>query len=238
MGLNKKRIAERQQALAKAQKAEKNKKLSNLAGIIAASALGVALLVLLVVIVIDGTKTNQKNEETEKPQAKDYYADIVIEDYGTITLELDGDAAPVTVENFVKLAKEGFYDGLTFHRIIKGFMMQGGCPNGDGTGDAGKDIVGEFSLNGWDNPIKHERGVISMARGNEPDSASCQFFIVHETSAQNTASLDGRYAAFGRVTSGIEIVDQICNGAKPFNDNGAIAKDSQPVIKSIVIRDK
>ena len=137
------------------------------------------------------------------------------------------------MDNFVELAKSGFYDGLTFHRIIDGFMMQGGDPEGNGTGDSGKEIKGEFAENGWDNPIKHTRGVISMARGKPYDSGSCQFFIVH----QDYPSLDGKYAAFGRVISGIEIVDKVCGDAQPTDGNGTIPPKMQPVITSITIRE-
>lgn len=159
---------------------------------------------------------------------------IEIENYGTITLNLYGNIAPITVANFEKLANEGFYDGLTLHRIIKNFMMQGGCPDGDGTGDAGQDIKGEFLENGIYNSISHVRGVISMARGNEPDSGSSQFFIVHKDSPH----LDYSYAAFGKVTSGIEVVDKICEEAKPTDGNGTIAKENQPIIKSIKVTKK
>ena len=159
------------------------------------------------------------------------YAYIEIENYGTIALELDPNTAPITVENFVKLAEEGFYDGLTFHRIIKDFMMQGGCPKGNGTGDSGTDIVGEFSANGYDNDIAHSRGVISMARGNEYNSGSSQFFIVHKDSPH----LDGNYAAFGHVISGMDIVDKICTEAKPTDSNGTIKKEEQPKIITIRI---
>ena len=231
MGLNKKRIAERQKAAEAAARKEKN---SRIAAIVSIAVAAVAVLALAAVGVVMGVQYAKEQKELNKV----YYADIVIADYGTITVELDKKAAPVTVENFVELAKSGFYDGLTFHRIIDGFMMQGGDPNGDGTGDSGREIKGEFSENGWDNPIKHERGTISMARSNEPNSASCQFFIVHETSANNTASLDGKYAAFGRVISGIEIVDEICWAAEPIDTNGMIATDAQPVITSITIREQ
>ena len=162
-----------------------------------------------------------------------YYADIEIEDYGTITVSLDQEAAPVTVENFVTHAESGFYDGLTFHRIIEGFMMQGGDPNGDGTGGSDETIVGEFTDNGHDNNLSHTRGAISMARSNEYDSASSQFFIVHEDSS---ASLDGQYAVFGYVTEGMEIVDEVCETAEPTDSNGSIASDEQPIITSITIR--
>ena len=162
---------------------------------------------------------------------KTYYAVIEIVDYGTITVELDQTQAPVTVKNFVKLAESGFYDGLTFHRIMEGFMMQGGDPKGDGTGGSDKSIVGEFSGNGYDNDISHLRGVISMARAQHPDSASSQFFIVHKDST----FLDGLYAAFGYVTDGMDVVDAICEAAEPTDGNGSIAKDKQPIINSITI---
>jgi peptidyl-prolyl cis-trans isomerase B (cyclophilin B) len=160
-----------------------------------------------------------------------YHAEITVENYGTIHLELYRYAAPETVDNFMKLAKSGFYDGLTFHRIIEDFMMQGGCPKGDGTGNSGSYIKGEFSANGFANNISHERGVISMARGDAYDSASCQFFIVHKDSPH----LDGKYAAFGRVTSGLEVVDDICESARPLDSNGKIAESVQPKITSITI---
>lgn len=163
-----------------------------------------------------------------------YYADIKIKGYGTITVALDKLAAPRTVDNFVTLANRGFYDGLTFHRIIDGFMMQGGCPYGDGTGGSGDYIAGEFSENGYSNPLSHTRGAISMARSDDPNSASSQFFIVHE----NARDLDGQYASFGYVTSGMDIVDAICTSAKPTDNNGTISKDQQPVIESISIYQK
>lgn len=158
---------------------------------------------------------------------KVYYADIVIEDYGTITVKLDQSAAPVTVENFVNLAKDGFYDGLTFHRIINGFMMQGGAST-----NPPDSIVGEFSENGHDNPLQHTRGAISMARTSVPDSASSQFFIVH----QDSPHLDGKYACFGYVTEGIEIVDEICQNVVNIDGNGGVADINQPVITTITIR--
>lgn len=156
---------------------------------------------------------------------------IEIENYGIITLELDGNAAPITVANFVKLAEAGFYDGLTFHRIMEGFMMQGGCPLGTGTGGSDKNIKGEFKSNGVDNPLSHTRGAISMARAMAPNSASSQFFIVH----QDATFLDGDYAAFGYVTEGIEVVDAVCEAAEPTDNNGSIPKENQPVITSITI---
>lgn len=157
--------------------------------------------------------------------------EIVVKDYGTIVLELDADAAPKTVTNFVKLVKEGFYDGLTFHRIMAGFMMQGGDPLGNGTGGSDEKIFGEFAANGFENPISHTRGVISMARAQNPNSASSQFFIVHEDSV----FLDGQYAAFGCVTEGMDVVDAICTEAQPVDNNGSIPADQQPVIESITV---
>ena len=162
-----------------------------------------------------------------------YTAVIDIADYGAITLELDGDSAPLTVANFVKLAKDGFYDGLTFHRIMDGFMMQGGDPNGNGTGGSDETIPGEFSANGCDNPISHTRGTISMARASDPNSASSQFFICQADST----FLDGNYAAFGHVTEGMDVVDAICADAQPTDDNGTIPPEAQPIINSITIQD-
>ena len=163
---------------------------------------------------------------------ENYTAVIDIENYGKITLTLDADATPKTVANFVKLAKSGFYDGLTFHRIMEGFMMQGGDPEGTGMGGSDETIVGEFSDNGYENSISHIRGTISMARnGYDYNSASSQFFIVHKDST----FLDGQYAAFGRVTDGMDVVDKVCEDAKPTDDNGTIPASEQPVIKSITI---
>ena len=130
---------------------------------------------------------------------------ITMKDGGVIDLELDKKAAPVTVENFEKLVKDKFYDGLIFHRIIPGFMIQGGDPEGTGMGGPGWHIKGEFAANGWDNPIAHKRGVISMARAQDPNSAGSQFFIMHA----DANYLDGQYAAFGKVVKGIEVVDKI-----------------------------
>jgi len=162
-----------------------------------------------------------------------YYADIEIQDYGTITVQLDQASAPITAANFVSLAESGFYDGLTFHRIIEGFMMQGGDPEGNGTGGSDKNIVGEFTANGYDNTLSHTRGAISMARSSDYDSASSQFFIVHEDSS---ASLDGQYAVFGYVTEGMDVVDAICETAEPTDSNGTITTEEQPVITSVTIR--
>ena len=139
---------------------------------------------------------------------------IDVEKYGVIEVELDRNVAPLTVDNFVNLANKGFYKGLTFHRIIKGFMIQGGCPDGDGTGGPGYCIKGEFAANGVDNPLKHTRGVISMARAMDPNSAGSQFFIMH----QDAPHLDGQYAAFGKVSKGIEVVDAIASVRTSPND--------------------
>ena len=154
---------------------------------------------------------------------------IDIKDYGTIKVELNPKEAPITVENFVKLAKSGFYNGLTFHRVIKGFIIQGGCPKGNGTGGPGYSIKGEFYANGINNPLRHTRGVISMARAMDPDSAGSQFFIMH----QDAPHLDGQYAAFGKVTKGIEVVDAIAS----VNTNYYDMPLNKVVIKSIKIEE-
>ena len=160
-----------------------------------------------------------------------------------VTFEMDGgrlikaelypEIAPNTVNNFISLVNDGFYDGLTFHRIIAGFMMQGGDPNGNGTGGSETNIVGEFTQNGHENPLSHTLGCISMARAKDPNSASSQFFIVHEDST----FLDGQYAAFGYVTEGMDVVDAVCTEAQPTDNNGTIPAEAQPVIESITIRE-
>ncbi len=162
-----------------------------------------------------------------------HHVEIDINGYGTIALELDADTAPISVTNFMALAEDGFYDGLTFHRIIDGFMIQGGDPLGNGTGGSDTNIKGEFAKNGIDNSISHKRGVISMARSGDPDSASSQFFIVHEDST----FLDGEYAAFGHVTEGMDIVDQICKDTPVQDDNGTVGTDDQPVINTVKVID-
>lgn len=175
-----------------------------------------------------------ENKEKNKVYSKGkHHAEIVIKDYGTIALELDADVAPITVENFAQLVNEGFYNGLTFHRIISGFMIQGGDPQGTGMGGSDKEIKGEFAANGVKNSISHTRGVISMARATAYDSASSQFFIVH----QDSKFLDGNYAGFGRVTSGIEIVDKICADTKVEDNNGTVLKANQPIIEKITMID-
>ena len=139
---------------------------------------------------------------------------IEMENGGIIKIELDKDAAPVTAANFESLVKKGFYDGLIFHRVIKGFMIQGGDPTGTGCGGSGENIVGEFAMNGHQNPISHVRGVISMARSQNPNSASSQFFIMHA----DALYLDGQYAAFGKVVEGMDVVDEIADVATDYSD--------------------
>lgn len=182
-------------------------------------------------------ETDAEDEETEDSEADTEMltgkvnVEIDVQDYGVIKLELDADTAPITVTNFVNLAKSGFYDGLTFHRIVSGFMIQGGDPLGNGTGGSENTIKGEFSSNGVENNISHVRGTISMARSIDNDSASSQFFIVHEDST----FLDGEYAAFGTVTEGMEVVDAICEKVPVEADGETVAAENQPVITSIKI---
>jgi peptidyl-prolyl cis-trans isomerase B (cyclophilin B) len=206
---------------------------------------GVLMLMMVMVLTMAGcggsseeapAEEPAETEQAEEPAAEPigiHHAEIVIKDFGTVKVELDGDKAPITVQNFMDLANAGFYDGLTFHRIMEGFMIQGGDPNGDGTGGSDKNIKGEFAANGVNNDISHKKGVISMARAQDPDSASSQFFIVQEDSE----FLDGQYAAFGHVTEGMEFVDIIAKEAKPVDDNGTIPKEEQPVIETIRIID-
>lgn len=204
-----------------------------------------ALLACLMILMLVGCageyeagRAKQEVEEEvisqEEPDTVDasHTAVIEIADYGTVTVALNESAAPETVANFISLAESGFYDGLTFHRIIDGFMVQGGDPNGDGTGGSEQTIPGEFSKNGFENDLSHTRGAVSMARSDDYDSASSQFFIVHEDSTY----LDGNYAVFGYVTEGMEVVDAICADAQPTDNNGSIAPDAQPVIRSITIQ--
>ena len=204
--------------------------------------IGIAAVIILALFVVTGCQKQEetpKKSEQKKTEASEellsgtHHAEIQVKDYGTITVELDADTAPITVTNFVNLAKDGFYDNLTFHRIMDGFMIQGGDPNGDGTGGADQTIKGEFSSNGVENEISHTRGTISMARAQDPDSASSQFFIVQEDSDY----LDGNYAAFGHVTSGMEIVDQICKDVPVEDDNGTVKAENQPVIEKSTITD-
>lgn len=211
-------------------------------------AIGIAIIVVIVAVAAIGiwaynrsvsnanadTNTQVENEEEKSMYSTGkHHAEIVVKDYGTISLELDADAAPITVANFAKLVNEGFYDGLTFHRIISGFMIQGGDPLGNGMGGSEQNIKGEFVVNGVKNSISHVRGTISMARSQSYNSASSQFFIVHEDST----FLDGQYAGFGKVTSGMEIVDKICEDTQVEDDNGTVLKANQPIIEKITMVD-
>ena len=150
---------------------------------------------------------------------------IEMENGGVIKAELYPEVAPNTVNNFISLVKSKFYDGVIFHRVIRGFMIQGGCPLGNGTGGPGWSIKGEFAANGVNNPIKHTRGVISMARAMDPNSAGSQFFIMHE----DAPHLDGQYAAFGKVIEGIEVVDEICKARTDYNDRPRINQTMKKV---------
>lgn len=191
------------------------------------------MLLALVVSAFTGCGSGEKGDgKTLENAVVTHYVTIEIENYGTLKGELYGKSAPVTVQNFVDLAQSGFYEGLTFHRIIAGFMMQGGAGN-SASAPVGK-IKGEFASNGFENNLLHLEGVLSMARTNDMNSATSQFFIIHKASPH----LDGDYAAFGRITEGLEIVDKICTEAVPTNGNGAIADEQQPVIKSVTVTEK
>lgn len=228
-------------SLAKPQKSDKKK------AWIVISAVAVFLVAVIVVFVITSNKSNGSAGATNdsasasnvsatigESQAKGtHHAEIDIKDYGVIKVELNGDVAPITVANFINLANSHFYDGLTFHRIIDGFMMQGGDPLGNGTGGSENTIKGEFSQNGVENNLSHTRGAISMARSTDMDSASSQFFIVQSDSTY----LDGQYACFGYVTDGMNIVDEICKNAVTTDSNGSVSAENQPVINSITITD-
>ena len=195
----------------------------------------VLLLMSALLLCACGSKTAETAEPAGSAEAAEglHHVELVVKDYGTITLELDADAAPITVANFLKLAESGFYDGLTFHRVMDGFMIQGGDPDGNGSGGSGETIKGEFAQNGVDNPISHVKGVISMARAKNPDSASSQFFIT----VADSAFLDGAYAAFGHVTEGMDVAEQIAKDAKPIDNNGTIPADQQPVIERVTVLD-
>ncbi len=211
---------------------------------------GILMLIasLMMVMAGCGGSSSEEQAESQEPETEAetapaaepaaepigiHHAEIEIADYGTIKLELDGDTAPITVQNFMDLANAGFYDGLTFHRIMDGFMIQGGDPNGDGTGGSDKNIKGEFAMNGVENNISHVKGVISMARAQDPDSGSSQFFIT----VDDATFLDGQYAAFGHVTEGQEVADKIAADAEPLDDNGTVAPEAQPVITAVRIID-
>ena len=204
-----------------------------------------ALLAMLVLTACGGksnaqTDTSAPDDSSQQTTADDtaepigqHHAQITVKDYGTIDIELDGDVAPISVQNFIDLANDGFYDGLTFHRIITGFMMQGGDPTGTGMGGSEDNIKGEFSANGVKNDLSHTRGAVSMARSSDYDSASSQFFIVQ----QDSTYLDGQYACFGYVTNGMDVVDTICDNTPVTDDNGTVEAANQPVIESVKIID-
>ena len=175
----------------------------------------------------------EENEGTAELLSGKHHIEITIKDMGVIAVELDADSAPITVTNFVNLARDGFYDGLTFHRVMEGFMMQGGDPSGTGFGGSDENITGEFSVNGIENNLSHTRGAISMARSQDYNSASSQFFIVH----QDSTFLDGQYAAFGYVTDGMEIVDEICGNTAVQGENGAVQPEDRAVIEKIEVID-
>ena len=192
------------------------------------------LLALCLALSLFSCDGDENVENGESAQSSADFAKFEMADGATFVVELYPEYAPETVENFKKLVSQGFYDGLTFHRIYKGFMIQGGCPKGDGTGSSEQKIRGEFSSNGFtQNTLKHERGVISMARGNNPDSASCQFFIMH----QNAEHLDGNYAAFGRVVEGMDVIDAIAETQVTYQSYSMeLSKPIEPpVIKTVTL---
>lgn len=191
-----------------------------------------ALFCALMLICLTGCgKASKENTSTGEYKVT-HTATIKIKDHGTIELELYGEIAPITVANFEKLANGKFYDGLTFHRVIEDFMIQGGDPDGNGTGGSDEEIKGEFSANGVDNPISHKRGVISMARNSySMDSASSQFFIMHEDGTY----LDGQYAAFGCVTKGMDVVDSVAEKTPVVDNNGTVLSGSQPIIEKVTV---
>ena len=191
-------------------------------------------ILLVIVIAACGNKTSSStasNNGNGGNKVNNPKIEISVKDYGKMQFELDPSEAPITVENFLKLVNDVFYNGLTFHRIISGFMIQGGDPLGTGYGGSDNNIKGEFASNGVNNSISHERGVISMARSGNPDSASSQFFIMHQTNPH----LDGDYAAFGHIISGIEVVDKICADTPVQDGNGSVAKIDQPIIEYIKV---
>ena len=185
------------------------------------------LLTCLTLALTTACNTKTKSSVNDHPVVV-----IKVKNYGDITVKLDRTQAPITVDNFMKLVNEKFYDGLTFHRIIDTFMIQGGDPKGDGTGGSKKTIKGEFSQNGVENNISHTRGTISMARSSDYNSASSQFFIMQD----DNTGLDGQYAAFGKVTKGMHVVDQMAWNTPVLDNNGTVAKDQQPVIESIRVK--
>ena len=187
--------------------------------------IGIGVVVFLIVAFFLSNLANKEDKKEEKLLSGKYHVEMSVKDYGKISLELDADIAPITVTNFMKLVNDKYYDGLTFHRIIKGFMVQGG-ENPNKKADT---IKGEFEANGFKNKLSHERGVISMARTSyDMNSASSQFFIMHE----DYTSLDGQYAAFGYVTQGMDVVDKLAE-VEVIDDNGTVPEEKQPVIEYI-----
>lgn len=192
-------------------------------------------MILVLGMAACGSKEEASDEQNQEAAATGlHHVEIEVDGYGTIYCELDAGAAPITVQNFLDLAEAGFYDGLTFHRVVDGFVIQGGDPLGNGTGGSEQNITGEFSANGYENTLSHTRGVLSMARAQDYNSASSQFFIMH----QDATYLDGQYAAFGYVTDGMDIVDAIVENT-PVQDiqSGLVAPENQPVITKITVID-
>lgn len=201
------------------------------------------VILCIALFVVVGNIYHKKDKDLQNKTSEEENANLLsgkhyvlmnIKDYGDIKLELDADVAPITVTNFINLVNDKFYDGLTFHRIIEGFMIQGGGYEKDGSRKEAKTIKGEFSQNHINNSILHKRGVISMARATDLNSASSEFFIMQE----DDDYLDGRYAAFGKVISGMDVVDKIAKKAKPTDDNGSIKMEERPVIESIKVVNK
>ena len=200
--------------------------------------LGVIVFLVLILFIIPNStskKTSDETTTTSMDRKSEYMSGkhhvlIKVKGLGEITVELDADTAPITVTNFINLVDSKFYDGLTFHRIIDGFMIQGGDPTGTGSGGSNEKITGEFAKNGITNNISHVRGVISMARSQDMNSASSQFFIVQKDSTY----LDGQYAGFGHVTKGMDVVDKVVKSVSgKVGKNGAVAAEDQPIIESI-----
>lgn len=237
---NKKKVCSiktREQKLAEEKALKEKARKKNLI-ILITSIVVVALLIASLTTLIIVRNTADPKRPGLKRSGKAYetvYVKMSVKDYGDIILKLDGKEAPKTVSNFVKLVDEGFYDGLTFHRVISNFMIQGGDPAANGSGGSDKKIKGEFEANGYHNCIAHERGVISMARGNDYNSASSQFFICN-ASGNSVSHLDGNYAAFGHVIAGMNVVDLITSKTAPIaNSNDIVPKNKQAVISSVVV---
>jgi len=207
---------------------KKKKKRATIAGG-AAAVIAAAIVLIIVIPKITASKSNSSDETFTADPTKSYVL-MTMADGGEVTIELDPTYAPITVDNFLKLVNEGFYDGLTFHRVSPTFMIQGGDPNGDGTGGSAETIKGEFSQNGVENNISHKRGVISMARSSEMDSASSQFFIM----TADSTTLDGLYAAFGQVVTGMDVVDEIASVETTALGDGTGTPVTPVFIKSIV----